>query len=74
MSDAGFAELFPDAGEYWECDARWILMTVSISQFLSKQTGLPIDFQFQPQTQANLTHKGPRNAMGLHITMEMQKG
>jgi hypothetical protein len=67
MSDAKFAETFPDAGDHWEHDARWLLLTVAISERLSKLTGLPIDFQFQPQTHANKHHKGPRNAIGMRI-------
>lgn len=68
LSDKAFAELFPDAGNYWEHDARWLLLTVAISQWLSSQTGLPIDFQFQPQTKANQMHaKKPRNAIGIRF-------
>lgn len=67
MADDKFAELFPTAGDYWEQNPRWLLLTVSISQWLSKQTGLPIDFQFQPQTHANEHHKGGRNAVGIKI-------
>lgn len=70
MSDAEFSALFPDAGEHWEFDPRWLLLTVSISGYLSKVTGLPIDFQFQPQTHANERHKGQRNAIGLTICRE----
>src|ERR1700690_133329 len=61
MADADFAVLFPDAGEYWEQDTRWLLMTVAISERMSKVTGLPIDFQFQPQTHANERHNGLRH-------------
>lgn len=67
MSDEDFAALFPDAGSHWEHDQRWLLLTVSVSGYLSKVTGLPIDFQFQPQTHANERHKGKRNAIGLTI-------
>lgn len=67
MPDEKFAELFPDAGDHWEHDARWLLLTVAISERLSKLTGLPIDFQFQPQTHANKCHKGPRSAVGMRI-------
>src|SRR4051812_37551073 len=56
MDDAEFAALFPDAGQHWEHDQRWLLLTVSISEYLSKRTGLPVDFQFQPQTHANKYH------------------
>lgn len=65
MSDAHFAREFPNAGEHWEHDAKWLLLTVSISKWLSDQTGLPIDFQFQPQTLANDRHKGSRNSVGI---------
>lgn len=68
MEDADFAALFPNAGNHWEHDARWLLLTVAISERLSRQTGLPIDFQFQPQTHANKCHKGRRNAIGFRIT------
>jgi len=74
MSDEQFAALFPDAGEHWEHDARWLLLTVSISEHLSKVTGLPIDFQFQPQTHANERHKGNRNAVGMRITQREING
>ena len=72
MSDADFAILFPNAGQYWEHDARWLLLTVAISERLQKLTGLPIDFQIQPQTHANARHPGPRNAMGLRISRQKQ--
>lgn len=70
LPDEEFKALFPDAvvhvdGGTWEFDARWLLLTVSISAWLKAQTGLPVDFQFQPQTHANFRHKGPRNAVGL---------
>ena len=67
MADEQFAEEFPDAGQHWEQDAKWLLLTVAISERLSKVTGLPIDFQIQPQTHANERHKGMRSAIGLKI-------
>ena len=74
MSDEGFRRLFPDAGPIeqgrWEFDPRWLIMTTAISAWLSKQSGLPIDFQFQPQSHANAKHKGRRNALGLHLAPE----
>lgn len=68
MSDEGFERLFPRAGQHWEHDARWLLLTCAISDLMSKRTGLPIDFQIQPQTHANEKHKGPRNAIGIRIS------
>lgn len=65
LSDEEFAVLFPNAGQNWEHDPRWTLLVIAISERLSKVTGLPIDFQFQPQTHANKAHPGPRNAVGM---------
>lgn len=73
MKDEDFAVLFPNAGQCWEQDPRWLLLTVSISERLSKITGLPIDFQIQPQTHANEKHKGIRSALGLRIAKEALK-
>jgi hypothetical protein len=67
MKDESFAALFPNAGQHWESDPRWLLLTVSISEHLSRMTGLPIDFQFQPQTHANARHSGKRSALGIRI-------
>ena len=69
MSDEEFSKMFPNctAEGQWESDPRWLLFTVSISGWLSKVTGLPVDFQIQPQTHANERHKGQRNAVGLRI-------
>lgn len=68
LEDEAFARLFPSAGNNWEFDARWLVLTVSISAWLSKESGLPIDFQMQPQTHANAQHKGARNAVGLKLS------
>lgn len=68
LRDDLFAELFPDAGRHWEQNPRWLLLTEAISDLLKKRTGLPIDFQFQPQTHANEVHKGkPRHSIGIRI-------
>lgn len=40
-------------------------INVAISEWISARTGLPIDFQFQREEQANLKFTGPRNAVGL---------
>ena len=70
LSDDEFRTVFPTAHIHtgsWEFDSRWLLLNVAISGWLSAQTGLPIDFQIQPQTHANERHKGPRNAVGLKM-------
>ena len=73
LSDEGFYRLFPnvkpDHGT-WELDPLWLLLTVAISGWFREQTGLPIDFQFQPQTHANTVHKGSRNAVGIRLRGE----
>ena len=72
MPDEHFAAEFPNAGDHWEFDPKWLLLTVAISERLSKVTGLPVDFQIQPQTHANEKHKGIRSAIGLRIHNEKQ--
>jgi hypothetical protein len=72
LNDDEFQKLFPNVCNittpYWESDPRWLMMTVSIAEWMRRVTGLPIDFQFQPQTFANKHHPGKRNAMGLRIS------
>ncbi len=71
LSDDEFAALFPNAGYAWECDPRWLVMTVAISERLTKVTGLPVDFQFQPQTHANARYKGcRRGVLGMRMARE----
>ncbi len=68
LDDEAFAREFPKAKDrLWEFDPRWLVLTVALSEYLSKRTGLPIDFQIQPQTRANERHKGKRNAVGLEM-------
>lgn len=70
MKDEAFAALFPDChweANAWESDPRWLLLTVALSRWLSAHTGLPVDFQFQPQSKANERYKGRRNAMGMRM-------
>lgn len=67
MSDEAFAAQFPDAGQHWEHNPKWVLLTCAIAAWLRQQTGLPIDFQIQPQSHANERHKGQRHAIGLKI-------
>lgn len=70
LSNEDFAAEFPDAGQFWEQDTRWLLLTVAISGWLSKVSGLPVDFQFQPQTHANERHEGARHAIGFRLAKE----
>lgn len=72
LADSEFAVLFPHAhmNGAWESDARWLLLTTAISEQLSRMTGLPVDFQFQPQTWANEHHTGTRSAIGIRIVRD----
>jgi len=69
LADAAFERLFPRVrlDGSWEFDPRWCLMTIAISKWLRDETGLPVDFQFQPQTFANERHKGLRHPAGLRF-------
>lgn len=69
MGDAEYDRLFrcvrsDDGG--W-LNPLWSLMCQSISLWLSQQSGLPVDFQIQRQTQANAEHKGTRSALGIFL-------
>ena len=72
MDDAAFAREFPDAKTHWEHDPKWLLLTVSISAWLTDQCGHAVDFKFQSMTHANEKHAGPRNAVGLRFAPEME--
>lgn len=65
LDDAAFAALFPDAADHFEGDQRWLVLTVALSHWLSAQSGLPIDFKFQPMKHANSAHSWPRDPIGL---------
>lgn len=42
-----------------------MLLNAAVSEWLSRGTGLKIDFKFQDTTQTNEDHSGPRNPMGI---------
>lgn len=46
-----------------------IFIGITTSAWLSAQTGLPIDFQLQDTTGANLHHPGVRNPLGARSLM-----
>jgi hypothetical protein len=73
MNDDEFEKEFPGCGRSWELDSKWLLLTTAISNWLSKQTGLPVDFQFQPQTHANEQHRGPRDPIGFRLYKESKE-
>jgi hypothetical protein len=69
LKDDVFQREFPDVASIdyatWEHDPKWLILTVAISEWLRAQTGLLIDFQFQPQSFANKRHGGARHAIGM---------
>jgi hypothetical protein len=71
LSDKEFDRMFriepkdADSGRGAWLNPLWSLMCTTISLWLSQQTGLPVDFQIQRQTQANASHEGRRHALGI---------
>ena len=51
MPDEKYEALFGDIPS--NLSAFWSLLTVTISEYLQKRTGLPIDFQIQKMSDAN---------------------
>lgn len=73
MSDQEFSDMFPGVdlstdSAIWELNPRWLLFNTSICEWMRRQTGLPIDFQIQPQTFANERHDKMRSAIGLRLS------
>lgn len=70
LSDEAFEREFPNAPLHsaaWEHDPKWLVLTVSLSKWLSEKSGVPVDFKFQPRTFANERHSGHRNPIGRYI-------
>lgn len=65
LNDEDFDQKYPGITGNFSFDARWSLDCSAISLFLSKHSGLKIDFQFQRQTQANEEYDGARSAVGI---------
>jgi hypothetical protein len=60
LDDTDFDRMF--SGETKE--ASLLFLNTAVSEWLSARTGLPIDFQFQRQTDANEQFNGRRNFVG----------
>jgi len=45
----------------------WSLFCGVVSRHLSAVTGLPVDFQVQGMTRANIVHKGARVPLGIFV-------
>lgn len=69
LDDATFEVIFPNAPDgpsHWS--ARWSLLSIAISGWLSQASGLPIDFQFQRMSVANAKFNGERQALGMYVS------
>ena len=66
LDDAEYDRLFPKPLNALN-NARLSLFNSAISGWLSARSGLPIDFQFQRQTEANKEYDGTRHAMALFV-------
>lgn len=62
LDDDEYARLFPGPGTR-RTDPLWSLMCASVTEYLSRLTGLPIDFQVQDRTHA-ATFSGPLHPLG----------
>ena len=71
LDDTEFDALFPGlAGRAGAAsrDAKFSLLCSAISLYLSRHSGLPVDFQFQRRTDANAEFADrPRNAVGVFV-------
>lgn len=78
LDDDAFAALFPDVHKpggthcYFEHDPRWLLLTIAISEWLTREAGAPVDFKFQPMTFANARHSGSRHSMGMRMAKQSE--
>lgn len=63
MDDKKFDALFGERGG--SSSLFWSIMCASISEWLNRRTGLPVDFQIQRRTECNQQHNGVRNGMGM---------
>jgi hypothetical protein len=69
LSDDEYDAMFPgrEHGAVEFLHARYSVMCSSISLYLRKASdGLPVDFQFQGQTDANKRYPGPRHPLGMY--------
>jgi hypothetical protein len=63
LPDEEFAERFGDIFRSSETDPRLAAITLAFAALGQQMTGLPIDFQIQPQSHANKVYPGPRSAL-----------
>ena len=74
LDDAEFDAAFPGYRDFNQLDARWALTCAAISELGRRQTGLPIDFQFQRIGEARVRYPGPRQPLFLHAHRPVTEG
>lgn len=57
LADEEFDRTFPNV-------RVWSLLCLSVTEYLQRVSGLPVDFQVQRMTEANERHQGSRNPIG----------
>lgn len=63
LPDDEFAERFGDIHRSSETDPKLAAITLAFAALGSQMTGLPIDFQIQPQSHANKLYPDKRSAL-----------
>lgn len=66
LPDAEFDAMFPGITRVMWADPRWALICAGISELAKVRTGLPVDFQIQPQRWAD-EYNGPRHPLGVRF-------
>lgn len=68
LEDGEYERLFPGLSGNPTLNALWSVMCSSISLYLSQQSGLPVDFQIQKQSEANaIDRRTPRHPLGIFL-------
>jgi hypothetical protein len=67
LPDDEFQAMF-GVGHGWGLNPLFCLLSAGVSALGKEMTGLPIDFQFQPQTHANEKYPGARQPLGVWST------
>lgn len=63
LPDDEFEQRFGDRFQSAETNPKLAAITLAFCALGSQLTGLPIDFQIQPQSHANKVYPGPRSAL-----------
>ncbi len=65
LDDEEFTVMFGTASPPFSVIQKWCALNMAFSALGERMTGLPIDFQIQPQTWANEKQPGRRSALTL---------